>query len=251
MIEASHKKLEHAPPGADAAGCCRGRPAGHPGHLLLADHHRRLLPAGLHAHRAGGPVFKPLAYTKTFVMLAAALVSITFARRCATRSCAGRSAPRRPPGQQVHHPALQALRVRGPAQPQVHGAHRPAGDPLRRPHRAEAGHEFMPPLNEGDVLYMPTTFPNLSIEEAKRSCRRRTGAARAARGGLGLRQGRPRRDRDRPRPADDGGGPRWPQARGAVAQARPRPLVLDLAPELARPCCASSGPSRRRSPGTS
>jgi Cu/Ag efflux pump CusA len=26
----------------------------------------------------------------------------------------------------------------------------------------------MPPLNEGDVLYMPTTLPNLSIEEAKR-----------------------------------------------------------------------------------
>jgi Cu(I)/Ag(I) efflux system membrane protein CusA/SilA len=26
----------------------------------------------------------------------------------------------------------------------------------------------MPPLNEGDILYMPTTFPNVSIEEAKR-----------------------------------------------------------------------------------
>jgi Cu(I)/Ag(I) efflux system membrane protein CusA/SilA len=31
------------------------------------------------------------------------------------------------------------------------------------------GHEFMPPLNEGDLLYMPTTFPNISIEEARRS----------------------------------------------------------------------------------
>ena len=30
------------------------------------------------------------------------------------------------------------------------------------------GSEFMPPLDEGDVLYMPTTLPNLSIEEAKR-----------------------------------------------------------------------------------
>src|SRR4029078_938292 len=30
------------------------------------------------------------------------------------------------------------------------------------------GHEFMPPLNEGDMLYMPTTFPNISIEEAKK-----------------------------------------------------------------------------------
>src|SRR5690606_26294018 len=30
------------------------------------------------------------------------------------------------------------------------------------------GSEFMPPLNEGDILYMPTTLPNVSIEEAKR-----------------------------------------------------------------------------------
>src|SRR6266436_1030750 len=30
------------------------------------------------------------------------------------------------------------------------------------------GHEFMPPLNEGDLLYMPITFPNISIEEAKK-----------------------------------------------------------------------------------
>ena len=30
------------------------------------------------------------------------------------------------------------------------------------------GNEFMPPLNEGDLLYMPITFPNISIEEAKR-----------------------------------------------------------------------------------
>src|SRR3569623_2969251 len=27
------------------------------------------------------------------------------------------------------------------------------------------GNEFMPPLNEGDLLYMPITFPNISIEE--------------------------------------------------------------------------------------
>src|SRR5262249_24777499 len=30
------------------------------------------------------------------------------------------------------------------------------------------GNEFMPPLNEGDLLYMPLTFPNISIEQAKR-----------------------------------------------------------------------------------
>jgi Cu(I)/Ag(I) efflux system membrane protein CusA/SilA len=31
------------------------------------------------------------------------------------------------------------------------------------------GHEFMPPLDEGDALYMPITMPNVSMEEAKRS----------------------------------------------------------------------------------
>jgi len=30
------------------------------------------------------------------------------------------------------------------------------------------GTEFMPPLNEGDILYMPTTLPGISIEQAKR-----------------------------------------------------------------------------------
>src|SRR5262249_32937447 len=30
------------------------------------------------------------------------------------------------------------------------------------------GSEFMPPLNEGDILYMPTPLPNTQIERAKR-----------------------------------------------------------------------------------
>jgi Cu(I)/Ag(I) efflux system membrane protein CusA/SilA len=34
------------------------------------------------------------------------------------------------------------------------------------------GSEFMPPLNEGDLLFMPTTMPNLSIGEATRQLQR-------------------------------------------------------------------------------
>ena len=30
------------------------------------------------------------------------------------------------------------------------------------------GHEFMPPLNEGTVLYMPTTLPGISVTEAQK-----------------------------------------------------------------------------------
>src|SRR3970040_77154 len=31
---------------------------------------------------------------------------------------------------------------------------------------AKLGSEFMPPLNEGDLLYMPTTLPGVSIDQA-------------------------------------------------------------------------------------
>jgi Cu(I)/Ag(I) efflux system membrane protein CusA/SilA len=32
---------------------------------------------------------------------------------------------------------------------------------------SKIGSEFMPPLDEGDILYMPTTFPGISITKAK------------------------------------------------------------------------------------
>ena len=34
---------------------------------------------------------------------------------------------------------------------------------------SQLGSEFMPPLYEGDLLYMPITVPGISIGEAKRS----------------------------------------------------------------------------------
>ena len=32
----------------------------------------------------------------------------------------------------------------------------------------QLGSEFMPPLNEGVILYMPTTLPGISVTEAQR-----------------------------------------------------------------------------------
>ncbi len=72
------------------------------------------------------------------------------------------------------------------------------------------GSEFMPPLNEGDILYMPTTFPNISVEQAKQYMQYQDRVIKSFPGGyLGLRQGRPRRDRHRSRAAFDArdGGP--------------------------------------------
>jgi Cu(I)/Ag(I) efflux system membrane protein CusA/SilA len=170
MIEASHKKLEHAPPGADrrrllAEAASEVTPAIFFSLLVIAV---AFLPVFTLTGQAGR-LFAPLAWTKTFVMLAAAVLSITFA------------------------PALRDLLVRGRIRPEsehpisrlVIRLYRPfVFVALRRPRStiaigvlavlsavplyARLGHEFMPPLEEGDVLYMPTTFPGLSIEEAKR-----------------------------------------------------------------------------------
>jgi copper/silver efflux system protein len=170
MIEASHKKLEHAPPGAD-----RRR--------LLAEAAREVTPAIFFSLLViavaflpvftltgqAGRLFKPLAWTKTFVMLISALLSITFAPALRDALIRGRIRSEK------DHP-LSRL-IRRVYEPFVFVA-------LRRPKSTVAlgvlamasavplglklGHEFMPPLNEGDLLYMPVTFPNISIEEAKR-----------------------------------------------------------------------------------
>jgi Cu(I)/Ag(I) efflux system membrane protein CusA/SilA len=116
-----------------------------------------------------GRLFKPLAYTKTFSMAFAAILSVTLV------------------------PALMVLLVRGKIRPE-------AGNPVNRvcmalyrpvlrlclEHRrtlaaavivalgltlvpfSRLGSEFMPPLYEGSVLFMPITVPGISIEEAKR-----------------------------------------------------------------------------------
>ncbi len=177
MIEACHKRLEHAPPGI--SGAARRK--------LLAEAAREVTPAiffslliiavafipvfGLEGQ--AGRLFKPLAYTKTFVMLAAALLSVTFAP--ALRDLLIRGKIRK----EQDHPISRL--IRRVYEPFVYVA-------LRRPITTLAigglavlsaipvtmrlGSEFMPALNEGDILYMPTTLPGLSIEEAKRQLAR-------------------------------------------------------------------------------
>ena len=174
MIEASHKKLEHAPPGADrhqllAEAATEVTPAIFFSLLIIAV---SFLPVFTLTGQAGR-LFKPLAYTKTFVMLGSALLSITFAPALRDLLLRGRIFP------EAQHPVSRfIIRL---YQPFVYVA-------LRRPVSTIAigvlavisavpiamrlGHEFMPPLNEGDLLYMPITFPNLSIEEAKEQLQR-------------------------------------------------------------------------------
>jgi Cu/Ag efflux pump CusA len=62
------------------------------------------------------------------------------------------------------------------------------------------GKEFMPPLNEGTLLYMPTAAPGMSITEATRVLQIMDRHAEAnPRGGSRFRQGGPGGDADRSR----------------------------------------------------
>jgi Cu(I)/Ag(I) efflux system membrane protein CusA/SilA len=45
---------------------------------------------------------------------------------------------------------------------------------LRRVDVTRLGSEFMPPLDEGSILFMPVTLPDVSNSEVKEYCRFRT-----------------------------------------------------------------------------
>ncbi len=177
MIEACHKKLEHAPP--DLSTKERAK--------LLAEAAKEVTPAiffsllivaasfipvfGLTGQ--AGRLFRPLAFTKTFVMLSAALLSITLAPALRDLLLRGKVKS------EADHPVSRTIirlyepfvyvALRRPITTLAIGAFAIAS---AIPLYLRLGSEFMPPLNEGDLLYMPTTLPGISIEEAKRQLER-------------------------------------------------------------------------------
>ena len=114
-----------------------------------------------------GRLFTPLAYTKTFSMLFATALSVTLAPVLMVLLIRGRiRAEAKNPLNHLliamYRPILSgALRIRwltlGLAVVVVG---------LTAPIFSRLGAEFMPPLNEGTILYMPTTVPGLSIPES-------------------------------------------------------------------------------------
>ena len=115
-----------------------------------------------------GRLFKPLAYTKTYAMAASAFLAITVVPVLMGYFIRGKIRP------ENKHP-LSRILIRS-YRPIIHFVlkHKVATIlvailivgvslfPLTR-----IGSEFMPPLNEGDLLYMPTTLPGISITKAK------------------------------------------------------------------------------------
>ncbi|HET9012001.1 MAG TPA: efflux RND transporter permease subunit, partial [Gemmatimonadaceae bacterium] len=115
-----------------------------------------------------GRLFRPLALTKTFAMAAASLLSITlvpvlmglFIRGTIRREDAS---PINRGMIRFYRPVLRwALAHRGPV---IVGA--AVVLILTIIPYAKVGSEFMPPLDEGTILYMPTTLPGISVARAR------------------------------------------------------------------------------------
>jgi len=139
-----------------------------------------------------GKLFKPLAYTKNFAMLGAAVLAITLdpvlrlllVQRPGTRTGSGWLS-------RTWH-ALLGGRIRSEEDHPITGPLIRIYDPvvrwtLRRrtqviaaavllvvitlPLMWKFGSEFMPPLDEGAILYMPTTMPGIAIGESEKLLR--------------------------------------------------------------------------------
>jgi copper/silver efflux system protein len=168
MIENAHKHIERAAPDAPRlqlmiAACQEVGPALFFSLLIITV---SFLPVfTLEAQE--GRLFQPLAYTKTFSMAGAALLSVTLVPVLMLLFVRGRIIPeRKNPVNRVliwlYRPliawvmrwkkltVLAALLVLGVS---VY--------PLTK-----LGSEFMPSLNEGTLLYMPATLPGLSVTKA-------------------------------------------------------------------------------------
>jgi len=175
MVENAHKFLEHfreekgrAPTNAERIEViiAAAKSVGRPLFFALLVITVSFIPVfSLQAQE--GRLFKPLALTKTFSMFFAALLGVTLV------------------------PVLMLLWIRGKMTPERRNpvnrfliwAYRPLVRLVLRFRWLtllaalllmgatiypflNLGREFMPPLNEGDILYMPTAAPGMSIEEA-------------------------------------------------------------------------------------
>ena len=116
-----------------------------------------------------GRLFQPLAFTKTFAMFFAAFLSITLAPVLMVLLIRGRIRP------ETQNPinrlliALYAPVVRTVLQfRKTTIALAVIALILTYPAFARLGSEFMPPLNEGMIFYMPTTLPGISVTQSAR-----------------------------------------------------------------------------------
>ncbi|MFL6256165.1 MAG: efflux RND transporter permease subunit, partial [Pyrinomonadaceae bacterium] len=116
-----------------------------------------------------GKLFHPLAFTKTFAMFGAAFMAVTLVPVLCTYFLGGKLHP------EEWNPIMRLLRAVYRPLLLTAVRHRVLTVSLAALLFAGAlfistriGSEFMPPLNEGDLMYMPVTDPAISIDEAAR-----------------------------------------------------------------------------------
>jgi copper/silver efflux system protein len=168
MIENAHKHLERAQPGTSRvqvliAAASEVGPALFFSLLIITV---SFLPIfSLEAQE--GRLFKPLAYTKTFSMAAAALLSVTLVPALMIVFVRGRIIPeQKNPLNRfliwLYRPIIKA--VLGAKTFTILLAL--AAVAVTVWPASQIGSEFMPTLNEGTLFYMPTTLPGISVTKA-------------------------------------------------------------------------------------
>jgi Cu(I)/Ag(I) efflux system membrane protein CusA/SilA len=116
-----------------------------------------------------GKLFHPLAFTKTFSMMGSALIAITLLPVLMYYFMRGRM-PREEANPvstffiRLYSPVIRWVLVWKKTVIALNVIALLVAVPLFM----KLGSEFMPPLDEGSLLYMPVTLPNVSITEAKR-----------------------------------------------------------------------------------
>jgi Cu(I)/Ag(I) efflux system membrane protein CusA/SilA len=115
-----------------------------------------------------GRLFRPLAFTKTYAMMGSALLAITIVPVLMGYLIRGKIRPehRNPVNRfliWIYHPIIElVLKAKTLVILLAVVVLALTWIPLQR-----IGSEFMPPLNEGDLLYMPTTLPGISVTKAR------------------------------------------------------------------------------------
>jgi len=168
MVENVHKRLERAPPDKPrleilTEAACEVGPALFFSLLIITV---SFLPIfTLEAQE--GRLFGPLAFTKTFAMASAAILSVTLVPALMVIFVRGRIVPeRRNPVNRfliwIYRPVIRGvLKAKLFTIVLALAALVASIWPAMR-----IGSEFMPSLNEGTLMYMPTTLPGLSITKA-------------------------------------------------------------------------------------
>ncbi|MFL6279498.1 MAG: efflux RND transporter permease subunit, partial [Vicinamibacterales bacterium] len=113
-----------------------------------------------------GKLFHPLAFTKTFAVLAATIISVTLVPVLCSLLLAGRFHPEEANPvmrllRRVYQPVLEAAIAHRGLTVSVAGLLFVGAIAIGR----GIGSEFMPPLNEGDLMFMPIADPSISLAE--------------------------------------------------------------------------------------